>query len=77
MSLINLLEPFCPLDHVGPEPIIKEEVRVDIPPPSVMDNCIVIQLSSFPNAMKGVLGNLNSLSVFPSKGNEEGNYLVS
>ena len=77
MSPIYLLKPFCPLDHVGPELIVKEEVQVYVPPPMVVDNCLVIQLPWLPNPMEGVLGNLQFLSAFPSKGNKEGNYLIS
>ena len=76
MNLIHLSKPFCPSDHIGPELIIKGEVQVNIPPPAIMDKHFIIWFPWFPNTMEGVLGDLNSLSVFPSRGNKEGNYLI-
>ena len=77
VSPIHLLKPFHPSDHIGPEPIVKEEVWVHVPPPTVVDDHLIFQLPWFPNAMEGVLGDLQFPSAFPSKGNEEGNYLIS
>ena len=42
VSLIDHSEPFCSLDHIGPEAIIKEEVWVYIPPPLIMDDHLII-----------------------------------
>ena len=64
VSPIHLLKPFHPSNHIGPKPIIKEEVWIYVPPPSIMDNSLVVQLSWFSNTMEGVLGNLKfSVSV--------------
>ena len=76
-SPIHLSQPFHPSDHVGPEPIIKKEVWVHIPPPMVVDDCFIVQLPSFSNTVKSVLGNLQFSISVSSIGNEEGNYLVS
>ena len=63
-SPVHLSKPFCPSDHIGPEPIGKEEVQVYVPPPMAVDNCLVIWFPWFPNAMEGILGNLQfSVSV--------------
>ena len=58
MSLIDLLKPFRPLDHIGPKAVIEEQIRVHIPPPLIMDDCFIVQLPWFLNAVEGVLGNL-------------------
>ena len=61
------------MDHVGPELIVKEEVRVDIPPPLIVGSRLIFP--SLPNPMEGILGNLQfSISVSTSR-NKEGNYL--
>ena len=63
-SPIYLLKPFYSSDHVCPEPIIKEEVWVYIPPPSVVNNHLVIWFPCLPNTMEGILGDLQfSISV--------------
>ena len=70
-------KPFHPLDHVGPETIIKVKVWVHVPPPPIMDNCLVIWFSCLPNTMEGILGDLQfSVSVSFNR-NKEGNYLES
>ena len=56
LGLVHLLEPLCPLNHMGPESIIKKEVGICIPPPPVMDSDLV--LSRFPNPVEGILGDL-------------------
>ena len=58
MSLINLSEPFGPLDHVGPKTIVKEEVWVHVPLPLVMNDGLIIQLTRLHNPMEGILGYL-------------------
>ena len=74
-SSIHLLKPFHSSDHVGPEPIVEEEIWKDILPPLIVDSLLF--LSHLPDSMEGVLGNLQfSISVSTSR-NEEGNYLVS
>ena len=73
----HLLKPFHPSDHIGPKPIIKEEVQVHVPPPTIMDDCFVVRFPCLPNAMKGVLGNLQFSVSISIRMNEEGNYLVS
>ena len=56
LGLVHLLEPFSPLDHMGPEPIVEEEVWVHISPPSVMSSNLIF--SCLLNPMEGVLGDL-------------------
>ena len=72
-SSIHLLKPFRSSDHVGPEPIVEEEIWKDILPPLIVGSLSIF--SSFQNPMEGSLGNLQfSVSVSTSR-NEEGNYL--
>ena len=66
-SPINLSKPFHPSDHIGPEMIIEEEVRVYVPPPAVMNDGFIVWLPWLPNAVEGILGNLQALSVFYQK----------
>ena len=56
LCLIHLSKPFSPLDHMGPESIIKEEVQKRVSPPSIVGSFHV--LPSLYNAMKGILGDL-------------------
>ena len=64
-SLVHLVKPFSSPDHVGPESIIKEEVQVNVPPPVVVDDGLIVRFPHLPNAMEGVLENLQfSISVF-------------
>ena len=65
------------MDHVGPKPIIKEEVWVHVPPPPIMDDHLIIQFPCFPNTMEGILGDLQFSISISFIGNEEGNYLKS
>ena len=75
MSLIYHTKPPCSADHVGPKTIVEVEVWVHIPPPLVMDNCLVVWFSCLPNTMEGILGNLQfSVSIYFNE-NKEGNYL--
>ena len=67
MGLINLLEPLRSLDHVGPKLIVEEEIWIDISPPSIMDDGLIIRLPRLLDTMEGVLGNLQSLSAFHQK----------
>ena len=60
-TLIDTLEPFCSLDHIHPESVIKEEVQVHIPPPPIVDDGFVIWFPLLYNPMEGVLGNLSIL----------------
>ena len=74
-GLVHLSKPFGSSDHVGPKPIIKEEIRIDILPPLVVGSLLI--LSSLLNPMEGILGDLQfSVSISTSR-NEEGNYLIS
>ena len=74
-SLIHLLEPFCPSDHVGPKMIIKVEVWVYVPPPLIVNNSLVVRLPHLPNAMECILGDLQFSISISFIGNKEGNYL--
>ena len=44
------------MDHVGPQPIIKEQVRKDIVPPAMVGGCLILPL--LVDSMKGILGDL-------------------
>ena len=69
---INLLEPFSSSDHVCPELIIKEEVWVHVPPPLVVNDRLIIWLSSLHNPVEGVLGDLSiSISVLSRRTKRE------
>ena len=74
-SPVHLPKPFSPLDHVGPEPIVKEEVGIDVLPPLIVGSYLVF--SSLQNPMEGILGNLQISVSVPTSRNKEGNYLVS
>ena len=50
------MEPFSPVDHVRPQPIIEEQVQKDVIPPAMVDSHLVLPLLVDP--MKGVLGDL-------------------
>ena len=76
-SLIYLLKPFCPSDHVGPKTIVEVEVWVHVPPPPIMDDRLIVWFPSFPDAMEGILGDLQFSVSVSFNGNEEGNYLKS
>ena len=53
---IDHTEPFSPVDHVGPQPIIKEQVREDVIPPMMVCSRLILPLLADP--MKGILGDL-------------------
>ena len=60
-SILNLrsidhTEPFSPLDHMGPQPIVKEQVREDVIPPAMVHHRLILPLLA--DAMEGVLGDL-------------------
>ena len=44
------------MDHMGPEPIIEEQVREDIVPPPMVCSCLVLPLLA--DAVEGILGDL-------------------
>ena len=71
LGSVHLSKPFCPSDHVGPKPIIEEEVWIHIMPPLVVgSDCIFY---SFHDSMEGILGDLSfSISISSSR-NKEGN----
>ena len=52
------MKPFSPTDHVGPQLIIKEQVRKDVIPPAMVSSHLVLPLLADP--MKGVLGDLQN-----------------
>ena len=53
---VNYTQPFSPVDHMGPQLIIKEQVQEDIIPPSMVCSCLVLPLLA--DSMKGILGDL-------------------
>ena len=56
---IHFSEPFSPSDHMGPQPIIKAQVREDIVPPTMV--CSRRVLPCLENSMEGILGDLQFL----------------
>ena len=71
---INDSKPLRPLDHMGPQPIVKVQVREDVIPPMMV--CSHLVLPRLANPVEGILGDLSNFSsAFPSKGNEERGYL--
>ena len=62
LRLIDHTEPLSPMDHVGPQPIIKEQVRKDIVPPVMVCSHLVLPLLADP--MKGILGDLQNSQCF-------------
>ena len=71
---IDHMEPFSPLDHMGPQPIIEVQVQEDVIPPAMMGSCLILPVLA--NSMEGILGNLRILLVSISTSrNKEKNYL--
>ena len=58
LCLINYSEPFSPLDHVGPQPIIEIQVWKDVVPPAMVSGRLV--LPSLANPVEGILGDLQT-----------------
>ena len=44
---------------MGPQPIVKEQVREDVIPPAMMGGCLILPILA--NPMEGVLGDLQLL----------------
>ena len=55
---IDHTKPFSPTDHMGPQPIIEEQVQKDVIPPAMVCSCLVLPFSA--NPVKGVLGDLQN-----------------
>ena len=70
LCLIDHMEPFSPADHVGPQPIIKEQVWEDVVPPVTVSGCLVLPLLADP--MKGILGDLQNSPQHFSKQKQRG-----
>ena len=56
LRLIDYPKPFGPADHIGPQPIVKEQVWEDVVPPVMVSGRLVLPLLVDP--MKGILGDL-------------------
>ena len=56
---INFSEPFRPSDHMGPQPVIKVQVREDVIPP--MMACSRRVLPCLEDFTEGILGDLQIL----------------
>ena len=61
LSPINASRPLRSSDHVCPQSVIKEEVRVHIPPPLIVNDGLVIWFSLLLDPMEGILGDLSIL----------------
>ena len=55
---INDTEPLSPADHMGPQPIIEEQVWKNVVPPAMVCGGFILSLLVDP--MKGVLGDLQN-----------------
>ena len=53
------MEPFSPLDHMGPQLIVKVQVQEDVVPPAMMGRRLILPILA--NPMEGGLGNLQLL----------------
>ena len=53
---IDYTKPFSPMDHMGPQLIIKEQVWKDVVPPAMVGSCLILPLLVDP--MKSILGDL-------------------
>ena len=56
LRLVNHLKPFGPTDHMGLQPIVKEQVWEDIILPPMVCNCLILPLLA--DSVKGILGDL-------------------
>ena len=56
---IDFSEPFSPSDHMGPQTIIKVQVREDIVPPTMVCSCRILPCLEDP--VEGILGDLQLL----------------
>ena len=59
LRLIDHTEPFSPLDCMGPQPIVKVQVREDVVPPAMVGGHLV--LPRLANTMEGILSDLELL----------------
>ena len=50
------MEPLRPLDHMGPQPIVKVQVWEDVIPPAMVCSCLILPVLTDP--VEGILGNL-------------------
>ena len=55
---VDHMEPFSPMDHMGPKAIIEEEIWEDVIPPAMVCGHLVFSLLADP--MEGVLGDLEN-----------------
>ena len=53
---VDHTKPFSPLDHMSPQPIIKEQVREDVIPPVMVCSRLILPVLADP--VEGGLGNL-------------------
>ena len=68
-----LVPSISPVDHMGPQPIVKVKVWEDVIPPAVVCSHLILPLLADP--MEGILGNLQLLFSVSSSRNEERGYL--
>ena len=59
LRLVDHTEPFSPLDHMGPQPIVKEQVRENVIPPAMVCSHLVLPLLADP--VESILGDLQLL----------------
>ena len=58
LPLIDHMKPFGPADHMGPQPIVEEEVWENVISPLMVCSHLVLPLLADP--MEGILGNLEN-----------------
>ena len=55
---VDYTKPLSPTDHMGPQPIIEEQVWKDVIPPAMVSSHLILPLLADP--MKGILGDLQN-----------------
>ena len=48
---VDHTEPFSPPDHMGPQPIVKEQVREDVIPPAMVCSRLVLPVLADPRVL--------------------------
>ena len=67
---VDNVKPFGPADHMGPQPIIEEQVQEDVVPPAMVCGCLILPLLA--NPMKSILGDLENSPQCFSKQKQRG-----
>ena len=60
LPLVDHTKPLGAPDHMGPQPIVKEEIWEDVIPPPMVCSRLILPLLA--NSVEGILGDLRELS---------------